>query len=290
MEHSIDVKNKYIAVLITVHNRRAQTMLCLDNLFHIDLPKHILLDVFLTNDGCTDGTPEEVRQKYPQVIIIDGDGTLFWNRGMWNAWDKASNSKDYDYYLWLNDDTLLFDDCINVLYNSSLSQNNEAIIVGATVSSENNEKVTYGGRVGRKIAPLAGYLSEIDHFNGNIVLIPKIVFKILGNLDYYYTHSKGDFDYGIRARKKGIKMYQAGSALGICDLHKRIDKWCDPEIPLVERWRFMHKPNGMPPKESFHFDKKTSLLVAVKNYFTIHLRCLFPSLWLLLGKAKLTEG
>ena len=49
--------------------------------------------------------------------------------------------------------------------------NVKEILEDNNIILENNEKVTYGGRVGRKIAPLAGYLSEIDHFNGNIVLI-----------------------------------------------------------------------------------------------------------------------
>ena len=91
-----------------------------------------------------------------------------------------------------------------------------------------------------KIPTPNGRLTEVTHFNGNIVLIPQYVYHILGNLDYYFTHSKGDFDYGLRAQKKGIKMFQVGEVLGECDLHETLDKWCNPDIPFKQRWKALH--------------------------------------------------
>ena len=73
---------KHIAVLMTVYNRREKTLKCLRNLFNQRIPTDFSLDVYLTNDGCKDGTPEALRSEFPQVRIIEGDGSLFWNRGM----------------------------------------------------------------------------------------------------------------------------------------------------------------------------------------------------------------
>ena len=64
------------------------------------------LNVYLVDDGSTDGTSEAVKKNFPQVNIIKGDGTLFWNGGMRVAFSKAMES-EHDYYLWLNDDTIL---------------------------------------------------------------------------------------------------------------------------------------------------------------------------------------
>ena len=61
----------------------------------------------MTDDGCTDGTIEAVRDKFHDVRIVKGDGSLFWNRGMLKAWEAASTEKSYDYYIWLNDDTII---------------------------------------------------------------------------------------------------------------------------------------------------------------------------------------
>ena len=68
-----------IAAIITCHNRKEKTLVCLKSLFQIIQN----IDVFLTDDGSTDGTSEAVKKIYPQVNIIQGDGNLFWSRGMY---------------------------------------------------------------------------------------------------------------------------------------------------------------------------------------------------------------
>ena len=269
----------YIAALLTVFNRKETTLRCLDNLFKQAIPQDYSLDVYLTNDGCTDGTPEAVREQFPQVHIIEGNGSLFWNRGMWTAWDAAAKTKEYDFYLWLNDDTFLYDGAVEKLLTTSQKSKDHAIVVGACHDTATHSKITYGGRNKNGIVLPDGNDAEIKHFNGNIVLVPGYVFETLGNLDYYYSHSKGDFDYGIRAQKNGIKMIQCGIVLGACDVHPRIDKWCDPEIPFKKRWKYMNMPNGMPPKETFHLEKQISLRMASFHFFTVYLRCVFPRLW-----------
>lgn len=271
---------KMIAVLLTVHNRKEKTLECLSCLFSQNIPEGYSFDVYLTDDGCTDGTSEAIREQFPSVNIVQGDGNLYWNRGMYVAWEAASKAKDYDYYLWLNDDTFVYTNMMGVLIEASETKNDEAIIVGATQNAAHTQ-ITYGGRVNNGIPQPNGQLIKVDHFNGNIVLIPQSVFKKLGNLDWYFTHSKGDFDYGMRAKAQGIKMYQAGEILGECELHERIDKWCNPEVPFKERWRAMWRPNGMPPHETFHLEKRhMGLMTASFHYMTIILRCIFPKLWI----------
>lgn len=277
----------HIAVLITVHNRCQQTLSCLRELFKQSLPDGYALEVFLTDDGCTDGTPQVVREHYPQVHIIPGDGSLYWNRGMWTAWNAASHHRDYDFYLWLNDDTLLSAKALQTLFGQDKAILSQAILVGATEDSTHSGQVSYGGRVGdNRIIP-SGALTECDSFNGNIVLIPSQVFQVVGNLDPYYRHSKGDFDYGRRARRVGFRCYQVGEFLGVCDRHERLDRWCDPTVPLSDRWMYLHQPTGMAPHEMFHLEKQDSLMLAAVHFFTIYIRCLFPSFWIKVGKAKI---
>lgn len=268
-----------IAVLLTVFNRKNKTLECLKRLY-AQLPLNgYRVDVYITNDGCTDGTPEAVSLQYPEVHIINGNGNLFWNRGMYTAWQEAAK-KDYDFYLWLNDDTYVYSNMLCTLLKASSIKNDKAIIVGATQSLD-GKNITYGGRLSNgEIPMLDGKLTLISHFNGNIVLVPRYVYNKLGNLDYYFTHSKGDFDYGLRAAKAGIEMYQAGECLGKCDLHATLDKWCNPDVPLIQRWKILNRPNGMPPKETFYLERKHyGLLIAMFHYVTVHIRCLLPSLW-----------
>src|SRR4028118_1511310 len=107
-----------IAVLMTCHNRKLKTLLTLESLFRQTLTSEIALSVYLVDDGSTDGTSEEVQQKYPQVKLFSGDGNLFWNGGMRIAFSEAMKDEP-DYYLWLNDDTVLAPEALNTLLTTS---------------------------------------------------------------------------------------------------------------------------------------------------------------------------
>lgn len=277
---------KTIAALLTVFNRKETTLRCLDNLFKQVISQDYSLDVYLTNDGCTDGTPEAVREQFPQVNIIDGDGSLFWNRGMWTAWNAAAKTKEYDFYLWLNDDTFLYDGAVEKLLETSQKHKDQAIIVGATESLDKSH-TTYGGRIPQKGIPeVNGRDVKCITFNGNIVLFPKFVYDSIGNMDPYYSHSGGDIDYGLTATKLGIAIYQVGVHLGACNEHPTLSNWCNPNIPLRKRWMALHRPNGQPPCEVFHLESKFfGIGKATFHYFTTYLHCVFPQLWELLGKA-----
>ena len=277
---------KHIAVLLTVFNRKDKTLRCLERLY-AQLPiDGWRLDVFLTDDGCTDGTPEAVAARFPGVSIVRGTGALFWNRGMWTAWQAAVDARDYDACLWLNDDTFLYEEALTSLQRAVKETEGKAIIVGATEDA-NHSKLTYGGRLrGGGIPIPTGELTPVDYFNGNIVLVPQFVFRQLGYLDDYFTHSKGDYDYGLRAKKAGLQIYQIGKVLGECDEHPTFDKWCNPAVPFLKRWNMLHRPNGMPPHETFYFEKRHyGIIVACLHYLTVHLRCMFPKIWVIFGKS-----
>jgi GT2 family glycosyltransferase len=271
---------KKIAVLITVHNRKETTLACLRNLYNQRLSDDVSIEVYLTDDGCTDGTPEAVRNEFPDVHIINGDGNLFWNRGMYAAWSEAEK-KDYDFYLWLNDDTFIYRSCLNKLLGESLSNNNSAIIIGAT-EDEAKTKTTYSGfRNGKLVSPHEANRNA-GCFNGNIVLIPQGVFKVLGKNDYKFRHALGDIDYGLRASKANIPMIVCDEYCGSCELHPSIPKWKDATLSLPNRWKALYSVggNGANPNEFFYFQRKHKGLVwAIATYISNHVHVLFPKLW-----------
>lgn len=58
------MNQKRIAVLMTVHNRKDKTVTCLRHLFNV--PRVFLtIEVYLTDDACTDGTVAAVKNEYP---------------------------------------------------------------------------------------------------------------------------------------------------------------------------------------------------------------------------------
>jgi GT2 family glycosyltransferase len=272
---------KTIAVLLTVFNRKEKTVACLQNLLLQELPKGFVLDVFLVNDGCTDGTPEAVKAQFPLVNIINSNGNLFWNRGMHLAWQTAAKTKDYDFYLWLNDDTMLNEKALTVLLKTSLQKEHQSIIVGSTSGLDSNEEVTYGGRSNKTglLFP-ENKLIICDYFNGNIVLIPKYTFKKVGINDPVFHHALGDFDYGLRAGKLGFNHYVAPDFLGRCDVHETLLTWCNSNKSFKQRWKAFKSPLGNNPEEFFIFKKRQDgFFIAVITYVTIHFRVIFPKIW-----------
>ena len=216
-----------IAVLLTCHNRRDKTINCLKTLYSQNLPDQVQLSVYLVDDGSTDGTGDSVRQTYPQVKVLQGNGKLFWNRGMHMAFEAAMK-EDYDYYLWLNDDVSLYPNALSFLFsayrNLDQQDNTKSIIVGLTCDPEEEKILTYGGLIRssqwhpfkfRKLHP-KDHLQGCDTMNGNCVLIPRQVVQLVGNLDNNFTHRFGDIDYGLRSKNKGCSIWITPGYIGTC--------------------------------------------------------------------------
>ncbi len=102
------MKHRNIAVLLTCHNRKVKTLTCLSSLYNANIPTGYVLDIFLIDDGSTDGTAEAVMLLFPGVHMARGDGKLFWAGGMRLAWETAMEEKSYDAYLLINDDVKLY--------------------------------------------------------------------------------------------------------------------------------------------------------------------------------------
>ena len=266
-----------IAVLITCHNRREKTVFCLKALYGQELPAGVSLSVYLTDDGCTDGTVDVVKESFPNTHIIHGNGDLYWNRGMLAAWREAAKTR-HDFYIWLNDDTFLKQNALaNLLEDWENAPSHECIIVGATTSADGSE-ITYSGRISRGgIIPPNGTLQPCQEFNGNCVLIPGEVFQKLGMLDEYFRHSFGDSEYGMRANRHSIPCYVARGAIGTCEKHTSMPRWQQKKIPLIERFKHLYSPLGMSPVELFHINKKYNGLFTACCVFVLnHWHCLFP--------------
>lgn len=270
----------HIAVLITVFNRKDKTIQCLSRLYKNNNVSRFSISVYLVDDGSTDGTSEEIAKLYPEVNLIKGDGSLFWNRGMHKAWETAAKDKKYDYFLWLNDDTNITNDCIERLLDLSSNNGNSAIIIGSTCSTGNPNQITYGGwKDGRLLTDLIKP-NKCQTMNGNIVLIPKSVYDVLGMNDPTFRHCLGDTDYALRANEQGILCLTGIGIFGECDAHERPTIWMDPSQPFAKRWKNFFSPLGNNPFEFFYFRKKHfGFIAACATFVSNWLHFFFPRLW-----------
>ncbi|MBQ3881292.1 MAG: glycosyltransferase family 2 protein [Bacteroidales bacterium] len=270
-----------VAVLMTSFNRREKTLACLDSCFReieaIKAQDLYSFTVYLVDDGSTDGTAEAIEGKYPQVRILKGDGTLFWNQGMRLAWNEAAKD-DYDFYLWLNDDTVLLEGSLESIMETSQFLRHKAIIAGTATNPEG--EITYGGRnhSGKLVEPEPTIPVPCYTFNGNVVLVPRYAYNILGNLEERYHHTFGDFDYGVRAVKANVSRVVAPGIVCICSRNPGVPKWRDSNYSLKERYAFLLSPKGRPPREQFLYDTRDKgLLWAIGHAVSLNFKVLFPS-------------
>ena len=277
-----------IAVLITCHNRCKKTIACLQSLVECQFPEDFLLDVYLVDDGSTDGTANAVSEKFPFVNIIYGDGFLYWNQGMRLAWENAAAKKEYDYYFWLNDDTLVDKHAITELLECSIEaiekSSKPAVIVGSCRASNNSNEYSYGGRTNKEPIIPNGQLQVCEIINGNAVLIPKAIYNTIGNLSPDYTHAIGDNDYGLSATKAGYKCYTSKTYIATCSPNKQIPGWCNPEESLSKRLRLLHSTKGLNIKEYNAFCRKFWGWKWIYFSFKVYIKAIFPSTYSKLPK------
>jgi GT2 family glycosyltransferase len=251
-----------MAVLMTCHNRRDVTLNCLKQLDR----QNVDFEVYLVDDGCSDGTAEAVSRKYPQVNILKGDGNLFWGGGMRLAFDTAMK-QGYEYYLWLNDDTNLNPNILSKLLETHQDLvrrgYHQSIIVGS-VTDPLTGKYSYGGRIPSKhlfsfkfdaIEP-KNEPQECTTMQGNCVLIPHSVAEVVGNIDAAFIHNMGDLDYGLRARKLGCSVWVAPGYVGTCAKNLTAKSWGDPNINILKRLQKAISPKAFPIKSRAIYAKR----------------------------------
>lgn len=179
-----------IAVLITCHNRVEVTMNCLKGLLG---QVHRGMKAFLVDDGSSDGSANAIRTNFPAVVVVEGGGSLYWARGMHMAWEAAiADRRDWDGYLWLNDDAELCPDAIAKMFAAN---DGKKIVVGELENSKG--EIVYGMRPG-------------GLFTGNCVLVPREVYERLGMICGEYSHAWADSDYAMKAKRAGVEVVSAG--------------------------------------------------------------------------------
>lgn len=273
-----------VAILVTCYNRRQITMECFRRLFACRNEGGHILDVWLNDDGCTDGTATAVSLEYPDVRVIQGSGADYWCGGMRRVWEAAVNSGiRYDGFIWLNDDTWLYPDALSILLDDCRSV--DSILVGA-ICSRDGIRATYGGENSHGFCIPNGSWQSLVQMNGNFVWVPYAVYEKIGILDRHWTHAMGDGDYSRTANEKGIKVLLTPTYVGSCDKNEKPPAWMREDVPFVHRVRNLYSPLGYsePMKLLRYCLRHDGLFIAIKLLISQHIRVCFPCLWKGRGK------
>lgn len=213
-----------INIVIPVHNRRKLTRQCLMDL---SAQTYRQFRTIVVDDGSTDGTDEMIRQEFPDVIVIRGDGNLWWteatNWGVRYAQEHPTAGTEEDFVLTLNDDTEVKPDYLQTLLDA-YERHKPCLVGSPSVDSDNPNKLEFAGSRselyfagGRGLAKdynhdyqelqrRADHV-ESDSLPGRGTLIPMRVFDEVGLFDSKrFAHYMADIEFSVRAKKAGYRL------------------------------------------------------------------------------------
>ncbi len=212
-----------LAILIPVFNKLSLTIKCIDSLLPLidsDKLRNYSAYIVLIDDGSTDGTGEWISQNYPQVILLKGDGNLWWSGGINMGVKYVQKRKDASYLLLWNNDILpestyfsRLDDLIpefteQMIIGSkiyTLDPPDQIWACGALFNPRNGEKYMIGFE--QSDSEQYNQVREVDWLPGMGTLVPVEAIEKLGYWDAEnFPQYHGDSDFTYRAKTMGYQI------------------------------------------------------------------------------------
>ncbi|MCA6586909.1 MAG: glycosyltransferase family 2 protein [Pseudanabaena sp. M051S1SP1A06QC] len=226
-----------VYIIIPVHNRKVITLKCLATLEdNGDLAKYY---VIVVDDGSTDGTSEAIKSLYSEVIILEGDGNLWWTgavkKGMEYAYKNGA-----EYLIWLNDDCYPQKETIPKLIKTC--RTDKQIVAGAQSLDPETFQPSYAGIIVRRnqivqIHTLKGLL-ECDGLSGNLVCLHRNLIKDIEYPNFkLFPQYYGDVTYTHQAKKNNYRLLIQGDAIAFCKNDHPNISWLNPNKSLLSYWQ-----------------------------------------------------
>jgi len=200
---------KSIFIIIPVHNRQQTTLKCLETLMQNgDLKRY---QAVVVDDGSTDGTEASIHQQYPEVIVLRGNGNLWWTGAIALGMDYASK-QGAEYFIWLNDDCTPQPNTLSCLVE--FCQKQPQSLTGSACYLAESNALHESGALGRqRLAAKPGEVVTVDEMSGHCVCLPASVVKQIGLPDTRrFPHYHGDSMYVLKATRSGFSAFILGDS------------------------------------------------------------------------------
>lgn len=210
-----------VYVIVLAYNNMEDTIECLRSVREMSYPR---FRTVLVDNGSTDGTPEQVRQLFPDVQVLENSANLGVPWG-YNIGFSFALRAGADFVLMLNNDTTMDPDLLTELVKAGAGDPDAGILMPKVLYYDQPKRVwAIGGRYRR--LPPAIVLMGRDQPDGESydqprlleyapscgLLIRRQAFERAGLFDPGYFFFYDDWDFSRRVRAQGLRISFVPSA------------------------------------------------------------------------------
>ncbi|MEO6629853.1 MAG: glycosyltransferase family 2 protein [Aquihabitans sp.] len=215
-----------VVAVCPVHNRRDLTLQCLDSLLVGSDLSTVDLKVIIVDDGSTDGTTEAIRATFPEVEVVEGDGTLWYTAGT-NRGIEAALAHEPSFILAMNDDQIFDTAAVGAMVDCA--QRHPRSVIGALLVRWDDPTLVFQvdpqweTRFGGwhhwqhlRVADVPNHAWVVDLIVGNCLLYPVEAIQSAGLMDEKRFPMLGDAEYTPRMRRQGWQLLIEPTAIVEC--------------------------------------------------------------------------
>ena len=130
--------DKKVAIIVLNWNNADDTIECLESLKKIDDPNH---EIILVDNGSTDNSVAKIRERFPNITIIENKTNLGFAEGN-NIGMKYALQHGAHYLFLLNNDTIVDKNILKV-FREYMDNHPEVGVAGAKIYYYDNRKVIW---------------------------------------------------------------------------------------------------------------------------------------------------
>jgi len=217
------MKDISIAIILPVHNKLSYTKNCLEILSE-KIFESVLVNQYsliVVDDGSTDGTYQFIKNSYPKVYVLKGDGNLWWSGAVNMGVQYVYQNTNSDYILLWNNDIQVCSDYFSILVDKAKYHLKDEIIIGSKIYMDDKRTIVWS--MGGKFKKSTGFIYMIGYnqldrpeFKNNVEvewlpgmgsLIPLSIIKKIGFWDAVnFPQYHGDLEFTYRAWMSGYRI------------------------------------------------------------------------------------
>ena len=211
-----------VGIVILNWNGLEDTSACLASLAAVDYPE---VEVVVVDNGSTDGSPDHIRERFPEVMVLETGRNLGYAGGN-NVGVRYALDRSADYVLLLNNDTEVAPDSLRRLVEA-VEADPRAGVAGPTIYYHDRPELIWsaGGAIDwrrgstRMVGldePDRGQFGvtprEVDFVTGCAMLIRREVLERVGLLDERFFLYYEEVEWCVRARRAGYRILHVPAA------------------------------------------------------------------------------